>query len=353
LQGASDCSTGTGLGYANAPVSRQRIMSPLIFRRAFLAIPLALGFGRSLLSAPAPKQRLIGVLSTGHIEAAVQTSLESRLRVAIADQAMHMTFEFREASFDQARLVTQIDELLSKHPEVLVCLDLFAATTAKSRRGEGDPPIVFLVRADPLAASLIQSYSHPGGNLTGVTTYRCIDEKMIEIIADAFPRRKRLGYLIDASVEEDAMCIALAEATAARLQIELIKIDVSPPNFIANLGASLKSLQLMGLVAPASAPLWQNRKVVVETINSQRLPAIYESTLFLDEGGLMSYGSTGSDSIPPLVDAIHKVLQGEAAGGIPVEQPMHFELVINLKAPHAVEFDIKAATLRRADRILE
>jgi putative ABC transport system substrate-binding protein len=264
-----------------------------------------------------------------------------------------MVFEFREASFDQARLDTQIDELLSKQPDVLVCLDLIAAIRAKSRRGDKDPPIVFLVRADPLAANLIQSYSHPGGNLTGVTTYRCIDEKMIEIMADAFPERKRFGYLVDGSVEEDAKCIRLAETTAARLQVDLIKIDVSAANFISNLGASLRALRLTGLIAPASAPLWQNRKVAVEIINSQRLPAIYESTIFLDEGGLMSYGSTDSDAMPPLVNAIHKVLLGEAAGSIPVEQPMHFELVINLKAPHVAEFAIKAATLRRADRISE
>jgi putative ABC transport system substrate-binding protein len=326
-------------------------MSLRISRRGFVAIPLALGLGRMVLSAP--KQLLIGVLSTGRLEAPVRASFESKLAAAVAQHAAHPAFEFREASFDQARLQTQIDELLSAHPDVLVCLDLFAAIAAKSRRGERDPPIVFLARADPLAANLIQSYSHPGGNLTGVTSYRCIDEKMIEIMADAFPARKRLGYLVDASVAEDAKCVELAEATAARRQIELIKIDVSRANFIPSLGVSLKTMQLTGLVAPASAALWQNRKVAVGIINSQGLPTIYESTIFLDEGGLMSYGSTDSDSMPPLMNAIHKVLQGEAAGSIPVEQPMHFELVINLKAPHAAEFAIKAGTLRRADRILE
>lgn len=327
-------------------------MSLRISRRGFIAAALALGHDRRVSSAPVRRQALIGVLSTGRIESSLKSTLQGKLRAAVPDLAL-MVFEFREASFDQSRLAAQVDELLAMHADILVCLDLSAAIAAKSRRGEKDPPIVFLARADPLSANLIQGYSRPGGNLTGVTTYRCIDEKMVEIMADAFPKRRRLGYLIDASVEEDAKCIELAEATAAHLQVELLKIDLSPPNAIADLGATLGSLHLSGLVAPASAPLWQSRKAAVEIINGQQLPAIYESTIFLDEGGLMSYGATASDFIPPFVNAIRKVLQGEAAGDIPVEQPMHFELVINLRAPQASDFGIKAATLRRADRILE
>jgi putative ABC transport system substrate-binding protein len=232
-------------------------------------------------------------------------------------------------------------------------MDLFAADFAKTRRSDDSPPIVFLAHADPLAARLIQGYSEPGGNLTGVTSYRCVDGKMIEIMTDAFPGRKRIGFFVDGYTDDDKDCARLSAEAAARNRVDLVKIPVSAPDFLSTLPATLSALRLDAVVAPASAPIWQNRKAVVAAVNEQRLPAIYEGTVFLEEGGLMSYGSVATDAMRQIVSAVDAILAGEPAGRIPVEQPSLFELVINLRAPHFSDFKIRAETLRRADRILE
>jgi putative tryptophan/tyrosine transport system substrate-binding protein len=294
----------------------------------------------------------IGVLSTGHNDPLVYRSLETHLMSNLPDLADRLTFIRREAGFSNERLRRQTDELISIRPDVLICLDLTAALSAKTRRFDQMLPIVFLVHADPLAYDLVKSYAHPGNNITGVTTFRCVDEKMIEVMVDAFPKRRRIGYFVDTSVD-DSQCVHLAEQAAARLGVHLSKINVASANFIQTLDAKLKALHLDAVIAPALAPLWQNRSVVVRTMNNLQLPVLYENDVFLTEGGLMSYGAIRTDAMPQVAIDVRKILSGEAAGDLPVEQPTLFELVINLRAPHATEYGVDPSALRRADRILE
>jgi putative ABC transport system substrate-binding protein len=309
------------------------------------------------LAGQGPPTGLIAILATGHIDAGQVDLLEKQIRSNLPELAARLTLVRREAGFVEAELIRRIDELASLHPAVLVCLDLSCANLAKARlRAESmSIPIVFLAHADPVASHLIESYAHPGNNLTGVTTYRCIDAKMLEILADTFPTRKRIGYLLDAvdASADDKPCVEDAQRDAARIHVDLIPIDVSPPGFAAKFPERLKSLRLDAVLAPASAPLWENRKSMVQALNDARLPAIYESDIFLAEGGLMSYGPVRTDAIPQLAKSVGKIVRGQSAGDIPVDQPTLFEFVMNLSAPHYLDFGVKAATLRRADRIRE
>ena len=300
---------------------------------------------------------LIAIVATGHIEASVSDPLERQIRGDLPELASRLSLVKREGGALQNDLVRRIDELASLHPAVLVCLDLFSANAAKTRlRDQGiSIPIVFLAHADPVASHLIESYARPGNDLTGVTTYRCVDAKMLEILAATFSTRKRIGYMLDESDSsaDSQSCIESAERTAGRLQIALIRIDLSAKDSVASLGEQIKSLHLDAVLSPASAPLWQNRKAVVQILNDARLPAIYESDIFLAEGGLMSYGPIRTDAIPQLARSVTKILHGAPAGDIPVDQPTLLEFVINLHAPHFSEFQVKATALRRADRVLE
>jgi putative tryptophan/tyrosine transport system substrate-binding protein len=304
-------------------------------------------------TARASRRRLlIGVLSTVQNDAAIYAELERQLKDSLPEYAEGLDIVRREAGRLRERLRSQIDELLGLHPRVLICLDLTAALTAAERRGNVDPPIVFLAHDDPLQTRLIESYARPGRNLTGVTTFRCLDGKMVEIMAEAFPSRRHFGYLLDQSVN-NAQCTGLAEAAARSRGVKLSIVDVSQAGFIAEMSSRLAPLGLDAIVAPASTVLWQNPKPVVDSLNALRLPAIYEGDRFLAEGGLMYYAPIRSDAIAQVALDVRKIIQGNAAGDLPVEQPTLFELVINLRAPHAVEYDIRPTTLRRADRILQ
>jgi len=305
----------------------------------------------SLVDA-ARAQVLIGLLSTGHNDSASYAELERLLKSNLSDIAADLKIARREAGFSRERLLADLDDLLAMRPAILICMDLAAALTATERRNDQQPPIVFIAHDDPLEYGLIRSYARPGNNLTGVSTFRCVDGKMVEILAEAFPVRKHFGYLLDETVD-NAHCRHLAEEAAQSRGLKLTIIDVSAKSFIAEMSARLEPMKLDAVIAPASAPIWQNRKLVVEALNGLGLPTIYESELFLDEGGLMYYGPIRTSALAQVALDVRKIMHGEAAGDLAVEQPTLFELVINLRAPHAVDYAIRASTLRRADRILQ
>jgi putative ABC transport system substrate-binding protein len=326
-------------------VSRRHVCTLVLYGM----MPNSIASSTSLMGA---RSLLIALLSTGNNDSATYESLETHLKESLASIAPQLRFMRREAGFSSELLTSQADEVIALNPNVVICLDLSAAITTAARRRHTNPPIVFLAHDDPLAYKLIQSYARPGNNLTGVTTFRCVDGKMIEILVDAFPSRRRIGYLFD-STAGDSACIQQAEEAAARLRVDLVKVDVAVHDFVKEMENRLKPLHLESAIAPASAPIWQSRHAVVEKLNDLRLPVIYESALFLEEGGLMYYGPVRTDAISQVAAYVRKILLGEPAGEIPVEQPTLFELAINLRAPHAADFGISAATLRRADRILQ
>jgi putative ABC transport system substrate-binding protein len=311
----------------------------------------SMGAGR-VLAAKASELDLIAVLSTGHTDDSIYIALEGGLKSSIPRFAERLKMERREAGFSDETLVAYANQLLARNPKVLICLDLAAASFAISQRTDKNIPIVFLAHDDPLASGLIKSYARPGNNVTGVTTFRCVDGKMVEIMVKAFPGRKRFGYLLDAAANGQE-CTRLAEQAAARAGIQLVFVDVSAANFAETMLPALTTLRLDAIIAPASTTLWQNRAYFVGQLNSLEIPVIYESERFLNEGGLMYYGPIREKAIEQLVSDVSKILMGESAGDLPVEQPTLFELVINLRAPHASQFGISPSTLRRADRILQ
>jgi putative ABC transport system substrate-binding protein len=323
-------------------------------RRDFLR-SCTLSFIATALSGSARgfhRQVLIVILSTGYTDPGFYSSLERELKDSLSDFDVALHLVRREVASTHQPTQVEVDDLLTLQPDILICLDLDAALAASKRRRGQKPPIVFLVHDDPLRYGLIESYAHPGGNLTGVTTFRCVDGKMVEYLAESFPDRKRFGYLLDES-EDNTACKESGEAAARSTGTTLLVIDVSSQNFITEMPARLAPLRLDAVVAPASAPLWNNARTVVETLNGLRLPAIYESERFLNEGGLMCYGPVRKNARAQVALNVRKILRGDAAGELPVEQPTLFELVINLRAPHFVNYRIQASSLRRADRLME
>ena len=328
-----------------------------VSRRAFCALSAlgsaVLALAIPLVAAGLPRKYiLIGVLSTGHSDPQVYIALRMQLELQLHGFDAGFNLIQLEASFSPERLLQVTTELLASGPDVIICLDITAAVFVAARRRGNSPPIVFLGHDDPLAYRLIQSYAHPGNNVTGVTTFRCVDGKMTEILAEAFPQRSRFGYLLDFSVDDDS-CVRLAEEAAVRLGIHLFRVNVAAPGFLSKVRETLAPLRLDALIAPASATLWQNRPAIVRVLNDLKIPAIYESELFLAEGGLMYYGPIRTDAMAHVVSNVRKILSGERAGDLPVDQPTLFELVVNLKAPNAADYGIAASVLRRADRILQ
>ncbi|MES2295603.1 MAG: ABC transporter substrate-binding protein [Pseudomonadota bacterium] len=278
--------------------------------------------------------------------------LEAALALENPALAARIRVDAVYADFDPARLATLARQVVLARPALIVCHDQTALTAMLAARAQAPIPIVFRAHDDPLAHGLIGSYARPGRNLTGITTYRCADDKMLEILHDALPGVRRVGFLFNASVP-DGGCHARARQYAAELGMTLQEFDVASVEQVGGALAKIGGARVEAMIVPASAAVWKTRKQVVAHLNAHAIPAIYEGQAFLDVGGLMHFGAIQDDALARMARDVVKILQGESAGDIPVSQPTRFELVINMKAERARDYRLSARVLRRADRILE
>jgi putative tryptophan/tyrosine transport system substrate-binding protein len=325
-------------------------------RRRFVARSLALA-----LYVAAPGLRAAGNRQARFTIACLHSSnmlpnLLVQLRAALAAQspalAERITFVEEFAGFDSARLAPLARKLVAQSPDLIVCFDLNATQAVLAARADLRLPVVFRAHDDPHAQGIIDSYAHPGRNVTGITTYRCVDHKMVELLHDAFPTVRRIGFVFDAS-QNDGGCHAQSHAYAQSQGIELVDFNVGSnaalPAALDRIGAA----RLGAMIVPASAPSWTQRKLVIARMNALAIPAIYEGEVFVEDGGLMHFGAIVDDTFERMARDIVKILHGENAGNIPVSQPTRFELVINMKAEGARKYRLSPRVLRRADRIIE
>lgn len=257
------------------------------------------------------------------------------------------------ASFDLALMERQAASMMAQRPALALALDMSSGVALAKARGKGVTPIIFRAHDNPLAAGLIASYAKPGRNTTGITTYRCLDDKLLELLLDAFPAARRIGFMTEPGTP-DWGCHQRALDFAAGRGMTLAEFKLGGP---ADVPAALEAVgkaRLDAMVVPVVASTWMQRKRIVAAMDSLGLPAIYEARAFTDIGGLMHFGAIDQDDISSrIAQLIVKVLAGENAGEIPVSQPTRFELVVNLKAANARRYGISAKVLRRADRIDE
>lgn len=294
----------------------------------------------------------IACLSTAMADPKITVTF--RLALSKLDPGLALRVRFSEdyAELDPALLRQLASKLALRKPDLILCFDFDAAAAAVEARAEQALPVVFRAHDDPLGRGLIESYARPGRNLTGITTYRCIDDKLVEIIKDALPAAQRIGFVHNAGIA-DAGCNARARAYAGQRGISLLDLNVS---HAAQLPVLLERIALQrpqALIVAATAVTWPMRKQLIAGIDALAIPALYEGQVFVDDGGLMQFSAQQDDAFERLARVVSHVLRHGRAGEFPVSQPTHFELVINLKARHALRYRLSAQTLRRADRILE
>ncbi|MES3021474.1 MAG: ABC transporter substrate binding protein [Pseudomonadota bacterium] len=277
-----------------------------------------------------------------------------RAALAVVDPALAPRVSYTQdfAGFDSRHLAALAQALNKGAPDLLLCFDFDAALAAVAARRSAPLPIVFRAHEDPLERGLIDSYARPGRRITGITTYRCIDDKLVEIIRDALPSARRIGFVRDAAIP-DSGCNAKAQQYARSRGIELLDFSISAPRELPSLMERIRAARPDALVVTATAVTWQRRRQVIDGIDALALPALYEGQVFVDDGALMHFGSVQHDAFERLAKAAAHVLRGGAAGDFPVSQPVHFELLVNLKARHAASYKLSPQILRRADRILE
>jgi putative ABC transport system substrate-binding protein len=213
-------------------------------------------------------------------------------------------------------------------------------------------PIVFAALGDAVSTGVIRNLSRPGGNLTGLSFLNTeISSKRLELLRDLFPQIQRIAVLDDANTVR-----AFFEATqtaAAGLGVQLQELQVSKTEDFEPAFQSAVSSQAGAINVLASAFFNANRKHLIELSAKYHLPTMYETSEYVRDGGLISYGPSLSDLFERAAIYADKILKGASPSDLPVEQPAKFELIFNLKTAKALGLTVSESFLQRADEVIE
>ena len=247
-----------------------------------------------------------------------------------------------------------VAELATLGPDVIVT-SANAATLA-AKRLDINIPIVMMNVSDPVSSGLVTSLAHPGGNITGLVEDESaeITAKRLQLLKDAIPLTSRVAVLNspDTARSEHEQWKTL-ELAAATLNIALQAVTVQKKDDLESAFVSLKARPPDALFAAAGGFNFANRKAIVELANQARLPVMSNFKEFTEVGGLMSYGNSRPDEFRRAGIYVTKILRGTKPSDLPVEQPIKYELVINLKGAKALNVEFPRSLLLIADEVIE
>jgi putative ABC transport system substrate-binding protein len=216
-------------------------------------------------------------------------------------------------------------------------------------------PVVFITATDPAEAGYVQSYAHPGGNMTGFTVFEgSLNSKWLQLLKDVAPNVTRVGVLWTATAARARRDLETIEAAAHSLGATsvdlLVKDDAAD---IARVIDAFAREPNGGLIVPPSNAFYRHSELIVTLANRGRLPAIYSDRLYMPAGGLMSYGADRMDNFPRAADYVDRILRGAKPGDLPVQAPSKYELVLNLKTAKSLGLTISHEFLLIVDEAIE
>src|SRR5262245_54526058 len=268
-------------------------------------------------------------------------------------EGANIAIEYRSADGKPDRIPSLVAELVNLKVDVLISGD--DPTIRVAKQATKTIPIVMLVNQDPVATGLVDSLARPGGNITGISRLtRELGGKRLELLAEVVPGLERLGVLWDASSEGSKISFKEYQAAALALKLQLQSLEVrSPkPNFDDAFQSAVKG-RAGALVTIAGGLLNRYREQIVNHAIKHKLPSMYESSLWIPPGGLISYSSNDAESYRRAAQMVDKILKGMKPADIPAEQPTKFELVINLKTAKQIGLTVPPNVLARADRVIK
>jgi putative tryptophan/tyrosine transport system substrate-binding protein len=269
-------------------------------------------------------------------------------------EGKNIAIEYRFAEQKPERVPELAAELIRLNVNLIVVTGTPPALAAKS--ATSTIPIVMTNSGDPVGAGLVASLARPGGNVTGLSGLNPqLNTKRMEVLKDVVPKLSRVGLLLGSrgGIADDLQLKELrAAAQAMKLQLEEIKTQVDS-EALQSAFQSAKQKQVGAIMTTASRTFLGERKRIVALAGKHRLPAIYFQKEFVDEGGLMSYGTEYDDLYRRAAVYVDKILKGAKPADLPVQQATKFEFVINLKAAKQIGLTIPVRVLERANKVIK
>jgi len=267
-------------------------------------------------------------------------------------EGKNIAFEYRSADNKLERLPALADELVRLNVDVIVTRGTPEAIALKN--ATKTIPIVFYDVTDPIAAGLIDSLARPGGNITGFTGLEAVlAGKRLELLKETVAKLSRVAVLWNPQDLSSVQQWKESQLPARELGLQLYSMEVSSADKYAGAFREAIKARSAALSVIAGSLEDSNQKQIVDLAAKFRLPAIYPRPVFVESGGLMSYGRDRDDAFKRVPVMVDKILKGTKPAEIPVEQPMRFELVLNFKTAKALNLTIPPIVLMRVTKVVK
>ena len=286
---------------------------------------------------------------------------EARARIAAFRQGLqelgrtdgrNVRIDVRWAAANADRFRTYAAELVALAPDVIL-----TATTpgvAAVQQATRTVPIVFVTLVDPVGAGVVSNLARPGGNTTGFLVYEYgASVKWLELLKQIAPGVTRVAVVRDPSLVSGTGQFAAIQAVAPSFGVELSPVDARDAGEIERAIATFARSPNGGLIVTASPAQAAQRKLIIEQAARLRLPAVYAFRYNVVDGGLISYGPDSIDPYRRAATYVDRILKGEKPADLPVQAPVKYELVINLKTAKALGLQIPDKLLALADEVIE
>jgi putative tryptophan/tyrosine transport system substrate-binding protein len=267
-------------------------------------------------------------------------------------EGKNIVIEWRSAEGKLDRLHDLATDLVRLKVDVLVSGGGNSATRAL-KQATTLIPIVMMFGSDPVAAGIVSSLARPGGIVTGLTSITGdLSGKRLELLTETILKLSRVAVLYDPGDPAKIAEFKETEVAARGLGVQIQSLEVRSTHEIESVFKSATSWKTNALIVLQTVITSGNHNQIVELATKNRLPAMFSESQFIETGGLMSYGPSYNDLSRRAAVYVDKILKGAKPADLPVEQPMKFEFVINLKAAKQIGLTIPPNVLVRADRVI-
>jgi putative ABC transport system substrate-binding protein len=260
----------------------------------------------------------------------------------------NIILEVRSMGGKPDRIPDIVAEFVSRKVDIIFTPVNAGAHAAK--KATATIPIV-VVASDPVGSGLVTSLARPGGNVTGLSGFAELRGKRLEILKDTLPNLNRVAVFWTTKALMELQLKEM-QAAAAGLGVKLQWIQVrGPEDFESGFKSAIR--ERAGALTVLRSPMLVNhRRQFLKVAGDNRLPAMYDDRNFVEPGGLMSYGADRADLFRRAATYVDKILKGTKPADLPVQQPIKFELVINLKTAKQIGLTVPPNVLVRADRVI-
>jgi putative tryptophan/tyrosine transport system substrate-binding protein len=319
-------------------------------RKKFMPIALSallFAFAFCARAQQIPKIPRVGILFVGGRDQPHLESFKQGMRGHGYIEGQNIFFEYRYAEGAYDRLPALAADLVQKKVDVIVTTAALSAQAA--RKVTNTVPIV-ITTGGVLERGLAESLARPGGNVTGLTALAPdLSGKRVELLKEAFPKSRRVAALWN----KVGLGFQETQDAAKALSVPLHPIELRQADDIDKAFAEMSKARVDALLVVLSPLVTLHSKQIAELALKHRLPGMYPTRQFAEEGGTAAYGPLISDLYRRAATYVDKILKGAKAADLPVEQPMKFEFIINLKTAKQIGLVIPPNVLARADKVIK